>query len=139
MELFKTATQGLPLSDLVPRVEVRLLNFISDGSRGFPAFNERMKMVTVKIFSRHFALTTYLSVEKKRLRRSLVDTTDKIIDIDWVLSYWLRYMKYKQKTVHQVVPVTRFPVMKWIFKTFVCKPFYAIPGILVICSVSAFL
>merc|ERR1740123_2177397 len=114
MELYKTATQGLPLSDLVPRVEVRLLNFISDGSRGFPTFNERMKMVTVKIFSQHFALTTYLSVEKKRLRRSLVEPTaevvagmvdnaekleisDKIIDADWVLSYWLRYMKYKQK------------------------------------------
>ena len=162
LEFYETEAKGLPLlSDLVPSVEVNLLNFIINS--GDPTVNERSKVLAVKFLSRRCTLTAYFTVEKKRLRRSLVEhaaevvakmvddteelkipatlktvVRDKIIDADWVASYWLdkhkidKYRKYKQKTIHQDVPVTRFPMMKWFLETFVCKPFYAIPGILVI-------
>jgi len=173
LELYETEAHGLPLSYFVPSVEVKLGTFISNSGGGDPTVNERLKMVTVKFLSQRCTLNAYFSVEKKRLRRTLMEhaaeavakmvddaeeleipatlktvVSDKIIDADWVASYWLakykidKYMKYKiddQKTVHQVVPVTRFPMMKWILETFIRKPFYTIPGILVICSVSAFL
>merc|ERR1739838_940353 len=157
-------------SELVPSVEVKLFNFISRSGGGDPTVNERIKMLAVKFVSQQLTLNVYFSVYKKRLRRSLVEhaaetvvkmvddakeleipvtlktvVRDKIIDADWVASYWWdkykidMYRKYKQKTVHQVFPVTLFPMMKWILKTFVHKPFYAIPGILIICSVTAFL
>jgi len=143
MELYKTGAQGLPMSELVPSVEVKLFNFISRSGGGDPTVNERIKMLAVKFVSQQLTLNVYFSVYKKRLRRSLVEhaaetvvkmvddakeleipvtlktvVRDKIIDADWVASYWWdkykidMYRKYKQKTVHQVFPVTLFPMMK---------------------------
>ena len=129
--------------------------------------NERIKLLAVKFLSQQLTLTVGFSVEKKRLRRSLVEqaaevvagmvddadeleiprtlrtvVSDKIIDADWVASHrWAKYKFDKQnpdiklesvpedydKTVHQVVPVPRLPMMKWFLKNFVLKPLYALP------------
>jgi len=163
MELYENETQGMPLSDLVPRVEAKLLNIIS----GVPKVGERTKLLKVKFLSQRYTLIANFTVEKKRLRRSLVEhaaevvakmvddaeelevpetlkplISDKIIDADWVASHW--WAKYKfdkqnpdiklegvpedyDKTVHQVVPVPRVPMMKWLLQTFVLKPLYALP------------
>ena len=177
MDLYEIETQGMPLSDLVPRVEAKLHNIIS----GVPKMSERTKLLKVKFLSQRYTLIANFVVEKKRLRRTLVEhaaevvgkivedpeeleipetlkplISDKIIDADWVASHW--WAKYTHdmqkpdikleavvqpepkeneaedcdncdkidKTVHQVVPVPRFPVLNCFLQTFVLKPFYAI-------------
>jgi len=107
-ELYERETQGLPLSDLVPKVEARLLNII-----GGPRVCERRKMLKVKFLSQRYTLIANFTVEKKRLRRNLVEhaaevvarmvddteeleipetlkpvVSDKIIDSEWVASHW---------------------------------------------------
>lgn len=116
-ELYERETQGLPLSDLVPKVEAKLLNII-----GGPRVCERRKMLKVKFLSQRCTLIANFTVEKKRLRRSLVEhaaevvarmvddaeeleipetlkpvVSDKIIDSEWVASHWcsVSIAKYK--------------------------------------------
>jgi hypothetical protein len=118
-EVYERETQGLPLSDLVPKVEARLLNII----RG-PRVCERRKMLKVKFLSQRYTLIANFTVEKKRLRRSLVEhaaevvakmvddteeleipetlkpvVSDKIIDSEWVASHWcsVSIAKYKKE------------------------------------------
>ena len=168
-ELYERETQGLPLSDLVPKVEAKLLNII-----GGPRVCERRKMLKVKFLSQRYTLIANFTVEKKRLRRSLVEhaaevvarmvddteeleipetlkpvVSDKIIDSEWVASHWcsvsIANFKLKNpdikldgekeedhdKTVqHQVAPVPRFPMTKWIFENFVRRIFFSVPGVL---------
>lgn len=118
-EHYERETQGLPLSDLVPKVEARLLNII-----GGPRVCERRKMLKVKFLSQRYTLIANFTVEKKRLRRSLVEhaaevvarmvddteeleipetlkpvVSDKIIDSEWVASHWcsVSIAKYKKE------------------------------------------
>ena len=136
---YERETQGLPLSDLVPKVEARLLNIISGP--------ERRKMLKIKFLSQRYTLVANFTVEKLRINRTLVEhaaevvarmvedaeelegeipetlkpvVTDKINDADWVASHW--WAKYKfnkenledhnQKTVPQVVPDPRVSMIK---------------------------
>ena len=110
-------TVGLPLSDLVPKVEARLLNII-----GGPRVCERRKMLKVKFLSQRYTLIANFTVEKKRLRRNLVEhaaevvarmvddteeleipetlkpiVSDKIIDSEWVASHWCSVSLHKYK------------------------------------------
>jgi hypothetical protein len=107
--MYEAETQGLPFSDLIPRIEVKLLQIVG-GSKE----HERRKMLLVKFNSTKFKLVAKFSVYKKRLRRTLVEiaaevvgqmvedsedleipealkevVSDKIIDADWVSDYWL--------------------------------------------------
>jgi len=116
-ELYERETQGLPLSDLVPKVEARLLNII-----GGPRVCERRKMLKVKFLSQRYTLIANFTVEKKRLRRNLVEhaaevvarmvddteeleipetlkpiVSDKIIDSEWVASHWCSVSIHKYK------------------------------------------
>ena len=73
-ELYERETQGLPLSDLVPKVEARLLNII-----GGPRVCERRKMLKVKFLSQRYTLIANFTVEKKRLRRTLVEHAAEVV------------------------------------------------------------
>ena len=113
IDMYENETQGLPLHDLVPKVQTRLVNFV--GGHGEC---ERKKVLKVVFNSSRFQLIANFRVEKKRLRRSLVEhcaevvgsivddaedleipetlkpvISEKIIDADWVASYW--YAKHK--------------------------------------------
>jgi len=112
---YESETQGLPLSDLVPKVEARLLNIVAG-----PKENERRKILKVKFLSSRFKLIANFSIDKKRLRGTLVEhaaevvgkmvddsedleipetlkplVSEKIIDADWVASYW--WAKYRHQ------------------------------------------
>eukprot|EP00092_Neocalanus_flemingeri_P026343 GFUD01028558.1.p1 GENE.GFUD01028558.1~~GFUD01028558.1.p1 ORF type:complete len:334 (+),score=81.17 GFUD01028558.1:31-1032(+) len=107
--MYESETQGLPFSDLIPRVEVKLLQII----RG-PKEHERRKMLLIKFNGSNIKLIAKFSVDKKRLRRTLAEiaaevvgqivedsedleipetlkeiVSDKIVDADWVADYWL--------------------------------------------------
>ena len=113
IDMYENETQGLPLHDLVPKVQTRLVNFV--GGHGEC---ERKKVLKVVFNSSRFQLIANFRVEKKRVRRSLVEhcaevvgsivddaedleipetlkpvISEKIIDADWVASYW--YAKHK--------------------------------------------
>ena len=146
---YERETQGLPLSDLVPKVEARLLNII-----GGPKMCERRKMLKIKFLSQRYTLVANFTVEKTRINRTLVEhaaevvarmvddaeelegeipetlkpvVSDKIIDADWVASHWwakYRFNKenledHNQKTVPQVVPNPRVPMTKSSLQNFV--------------------
>ena len=152
-EHYERETQGLPLSDLVPKVEARLLNII-----GGPRVCERRKMLKVKFLSQRYTLIANFTVEKKRLRRSLVehaaevvarmvDDTEELeipetlkqVVNDKIIERSVEFAKYKageekegikldgvkeghDKTVHQVVPVSDFPMTKWLLENIFRKP-----------------
>ena len=142
-------TQGLPLSDLVPKVQARLLNIIG-GPKVFEKNREafqRTKLLKIKFFSHRYTLVANFTVEKKRLRRSLVEhaaevvarmvddaeeleipetlrpvVRDKITDADWVASHWwakYKFNKENQNKVPQVVPDPRVPMTKSFLQNFV--------------------
>ena len=115
VELYRSETQGMPLSDLAPKIDAKLLNII--GGRWE---NERTKLLKIKFLSTRFTLIVNFTVEKKRLRRTLLEhaaevvgkhvedsddleipetlkpvVTEKIVDWEWVSSYWLA--KYEQQ------------------------------------------
>ena len=121
--LYENETQGLPLSDLVPKVEARLLNIVAG-----PKEHERRKILKLKFLSSRFKLIANFSIEKKRLRRTLVEhaaevvgkmvddsedleipetlkplVSDKIIDADWVASYW--WAKYRHQEMEPIAKV----------------------------------
>ena len=112
---------------------------------------ERTKLLKVNFLSERYTLIANFSVEKVRLRRSLVEhaaevvakmefdpedleipetlkplVRDKIIDANWVASH--QDIKLEgvpedyDKTVYQVVPVSRSSMMKSFFQTFLLKP-----------------
>ena len=108
MEIYENETQALPLSNIVPKVEARIQNIVSG-----PEENERKKSLIVRFLSSKCKLIANFTVEKKRLRRNLVESTaevigkivensknleipltlktevdKKILDTDWVNSYW---------------------------------------------------
>ena len=148
---YERETQGLPLSDLVPKVEARLLNII-----GGPKVCERRKMLKIRFFGHRYTLVVNFTVEKKRLRRTLVEhaaevvarmvtdteeleipetlkqvVDDKIIDAEWVASYWCSKYMYDEenaesndkKTVAQVNLVPQVPMTKFYLQNFFRKPF----------------
>ena len=113
MQFYSNETQGLPLSDLVPKVRARL-RFLPGGS----GENERVKTLKVSFRSTRFDLIAIFSVEKRRHRRSLVEhaaevvgryvedpddleipetlkpiVSEKIIDAEWVAMYWITNMR----------------------------------------------
>jgi len=113
ISMYESETQGLPLHDLVPKVHANLLNVV-----GGPRECERKKMLKVVFNSSRFQLIVNFRVEKKRLRRTLVEhcaeiigrivddaedleipetlkpaVSDKIVDADWIAGYW--FAKYK--------------------------------------------
>ena len=115
VELYRSETQGMPLSDLAPKIDAKLLNII--GGRWE---NERTKLLKIKFLSTRFTLIVNFTVEKKRLRRTLLEhaaevvgkhvedsddleipetlkpvVSEKIVDCEWVSSYWLA--KYRQQ------------------------------------------
>ena len=115
--MYETETQGLPLSDLVPKIQAKLFNVVVG-----PTVCERKKALTITFFSSRFQLQAVFIVDKKRLRRSLVehsaevvgrmvdDTEDleipetlkplvseKIVDADWVASHWWAKYRYQQQ------------------------------------------
>eukprot|EP00092_Neocalanus_flemingeri_P009604 GFUD01010336.1.p1 GENE.GFUD01010336.1~~GFUD01010336.1.p1 ORF type:complete len:319 (-),score=73.09 GFUD01010336.1:41-997(-) len=112
--MYESETQGLPFSDLIPRVGVKLLLMI-----GGPKEHERRKMLLIKFNGSKFKLIAKFSVDKKRLRRTLAEiaaevvgqmvedsedleipetlkevVSDKIVDANWVADYW--WAKFKQ-------------------------------------------
>ena len=116
MALYENETQGLPLSDLVPKIEARLLNIIAG-----PKQDERRKILRIKFLSCRFQLVANFSVEKKRIRSTLVEhaaevvgrmvddsedleipetlkplVSEKIIDADWVASYWWAKFRHQE-------------------------------------------
>ena len=153
LERYATQCQGRPLSDLVARVEVKLHNILGAGKSGLTV-NERTKLLRVQFLSEHVTLIVNFTVEKKRLRRTLVEhaaevvacrvldldqleipetlktvVSDKIIDWDWVSSHWIAKYEHKfgKEENSDIKPVTRVPLMKWFLESFILKPFYAIP------------
>ena len=115
---------------------------------------ERTKLLKVKLLGISYTLFANFMVEKKRLRRSLVEhaaevvacrvldldqleipetlktvVSDKIIDWDWVSSHWIAKYEHKfgKEENSDIKPVTRFPLMKWFLETLILKPFYALP------------
>ena len=125
LDLYENETQGMPLSDLVPKVNARLLNIVAG-----PKEHERRKILKLHFMSSRFQLIANFSVEKKRVRRSLVDhsaevvaneiigvyvdTPDdleipetlkpavqtKLIDVDWIASYYYAKRMAEQKRRH---------------------------------------
>ena len=110
--------RNIPFSDLVPKVEAELLHIV-----GGPTEHERRRMLLVKFNSSKFKLIAKFYVDKKRLRRTLVEIAaevvgqmvedsedleipetlkevveDKIIDADWVSDYWLAKSQNKIDT-----------------------------------------
>ena len=122
LDLYENETQGMPLSDLIPKVNARLLNIVAG-----PKEHERRKILKLHFMSSRFQLIANFSVEKKRVRRSLVehaaeavannivgvyvDTPDeleipetlkpavqtKLIDVDWIASYYYAKRMAEQK------------------------------------------
>jgi len=115
LEAYETETQGLPLSQLVPKIDIRVLNVI-----GGPKEHERRKVIRLKFNSSRFKLIAIFGVEKIRNRRNLAehaaevvarmvdDTEDleipetlkplvneKLVDSEWVASYWCA--KFRQE------------------------------------------
>ena len=139
---YEEETHGLPLSDLVPKVEARLLNIV-----GGPKMCERRKMLKIKFLSQRYTLVANFTVEKLRINRSLVEhaaevvarmvddaeeleipetlrpvVRDKITDADWVASHWwakYKFNKENQNKVPQVVPDPRVPMTKSFLQNFV--------------------
>ena len=72
--MYESETQGLPFSDLMPRISVKLLDVV-----GGPKEHERMKMVLLTFNSSKFKLISMFSVDKKRLRRTLVEIAAEIV------------------------------------------------------------
>ena len=116
MQFYSNETQGLPLSDLVPKVRAKLW-FLPD-LPGRAGENERVKTLKVSFRSTRFDLIAIFSVEKRRHRRSLVEhaaevvgryvedpddleipetlkpiVSEKIIDAEWVAMYWITNMR----------------------------------------------
>ena len=71
---YERETQGLPLSDLVPKVEARLLNIV-----GGPKMCERRKMLKIKFLSRRYTLVAYFTVEKTRINRNLAEHAAEVV------------------------------------------------------------
>ena len=116
--MYESETKGLPFADLIPRIEIKLLQIV-----GGQKEHERRKMLLVKFNSTKFNLVAKFSLYKKRLRRTLVEiaaevvgqmvedsedleipetlkevVSDKIIDADWVSDYWLaKFQKTRQQ------------------------------------------
>ena len=68
LSFYELETRGLPLKQLIPKVEVELMNIIGGAGE-----NERNKLVRVKFLSSRFHLAADFIVHKKALRRSLVE------------------------------------------------------------------
>jgi len=125
--MYESETQGLPFSDLIPRIEVKLLQIV-----GGPKEHERRKMLLVKFNSTKFKLIAKFSLFKKRLRRTLVEiaaevvgqmvedsedleipetlkevVSDKIIDADWVSDYWLAKFQKTRRQEEQIKVVEK--------------------------------
>jgi len=114
LSFYEQETRGLPLKQLIPKVEVDLMNIVGGAKE-----NERNKLLRVKFLSSRFHLSADFIVHKKALRRSLVEIAaeavakscedveeleipetlrgvviEKIIDADWMASYW--FAKYRE-------------------------------------------
>jgi len=108
LSFYEQETRGLPLRELIPKVEVQLMNIV-----GGKKEHERSKLLRIKFLSCRFHLIADFIVHKKALRRSLVEIAaeavaqncedvddllipetlkgvviEKVIDADWVASYW---------------------------------------------------
>ena len=116
VELYRSKSLGmLSHDDLAPKIDAKLLNII--GGRWE---NKRTKLLKIKFLSTRFTLIVNFTVEKKRLRRTLLEhaaevvgkhvedsddleipetlkpvVSEKIVDCEWVSSYWLA--KYEQQ------------------------------------------
>jgi len=118
---YENETQGLPLSQLVPKIDIRMLNVI-----GGPKEHERRKVLRMKFNSSRFKLIAIFGVEKIRNRRTLVehaaevvarmvdDTEDleipetlkplvneKLVDSEWVVSYWCAKFRHEMTPKNQ--------------------------------------
>jgi len=114
LSFYEQETRGLPLKQLIPKIEVDLMNIVGGAKE-----NERNKLLRVKFLSSRFHLSADFIVHKKALRRSLVEIAaetvaktcedveeleipetlrgvviEKIIDADWTASYW--FAKYRE-------------------------------------------
>ena len=133
--MYESETKGLPFADLIPRIEIKLLQIV-----GGQKEQERRKMLLVKFNSTKFNLVAKFSLYKKRLRRTLVEiaaevvgqmvedsedleipetlkevVSDKIIDADWVSDYWLaKFQKTRQQEeqIKGVENAEKLPVNK---------------------------
>jgi len=119
LSFYEQETRGLPLKQLIPKVEVELMNIVG-GRRE----NERSKLLRIKFLSSRFHLTADFVVHKKALRRSLVEiaaeavalncedvedleipetlkglVVEKVIDADWVASYW--FAKFRENRAEE--------------------------------------
>jgi len=144
IELYEKETQGLPLRDLVPRVEAKLLNIVAGPGPRL----ERTKLLKVKFHSQRYLFIANFNVEKKRLRRSLVEHAaevvarmvddeeeleipetlkpvvgEKIIDNEWVESHW--WAKYS----HELLKTRKDLDVKVPIEPAVAKPSERIQGL----------
>ena len=136
IELYEHETTGHPLSDLAPIVEAKLQNMIT-----CPTASERKKMLTVKFHGDSYLLIANFSVEKIRLRRTLVEhaaevvarlagdveeldipetlkevVDEKVRDHKWVMSHWyarLKYVKHENDLLKLKYDQLKFDIAKF--------------------------
>ena len=105
--MYMEETQGLPMTDLIPRVEAKMMEIV-----GGLKEDKRRKMLKIHFHGPKYRLVTKFSVFKRRLRRNLVEiaaevvaqniadsddleipeilkevVSEKLIDEDWISSY----------------------------------------------------
>ena len=73
-ELYENKTGGQSLSELAPTVEAKLQNIITG-----PTSSERRKMLKLKFHGLNYLLIANFSVEKMRLRRTLVEHASEVV------------------------------------------------------------
>ena len=114
---YNNEIQALPFSNVVPKFETKLINIVTG-----PKEHERTKILTLMFISNNRKVIANFMLEKKRLKRTLVEhaaevigkmvhhTTEleipksleqvvktKIIDAEWVSSYWSAKVKKNSK------------------------------------------
>ena len=107
--LYETETGGLPYTDLIPKVEVKLLQLV-----GGPKEHERRKILNLRFIGSKFTIIARFSIYKNRIARTLAElaaevvgelvddseeleipetlkevVSDKIIDAEWISDYYL--------------------------------------------------
>jgi len=105
--MYMEETQGLPMTDLIPRVESKMMQIVGGHKE-----DKRRKMLLIHFHGPKYRLVAKFSVLKRRLRRNLVEiaaevvaqniadsddleipeslkevVSEKLIDEDWISSY----------------------------------------------------
>merc|ERR1719397_2297749 len=77
LSFYEQETRGLPLKQLIPKVEVGLDDIVRGRIK-----NERSKLLRIKFLSSSFHLTADFVVHKKALRRSLVEIAAEAVALN---------------------------------------------------------